>query len=104
MIGAQAALAAIDAAFSEVVVYAGGGLPQPTEVYVIWSDGSAPAFQGPGATARTVSFEIPQTTLPARPAKADRITRGDHVWKPNDVTRRDDIGKWEVVVELVGAA
>ncbi len=104
MIGAQAALAAIDAAFSEVVVYAGAGLSEPTPVYVIWSDGAAPAFQGPGTTARTVSFEIPQTTLPERPAKADRITRGGYVWKPNDVTRRDDIGKWEVIVELVGTA
>lgn len=104
MQGAQAALAAIDAAFSEVVTYAGGGLPSPTEVYVIWSDGQAPAFQGAGATARTISFEIPQSTLNRQPAKADRITRGGSIWKPIDVTRRDDIGKWEVVVELVGPA
>lgn len=94
-----AASAAIDAAFGEPVVYTGGGLPDAGTISVIWIEDPAPAFMGPGATARKVSCEIRQADLPKRPAKADRIARGDRVWAPNDVTDLDDIGKWLVTLE-----
>lgn len=99
-----AALAANDAAFSELVLYAGAGLAEPATIAVIWSDTSGVRFQGAGNTVRQVSCEVRKSDLPHKPAKADRITRDGVVWRPNEVTPRDDIGKWDIVLERVGAA
>ena len=96
-----AASAAIDALYAEPVVYAGGGLPEPKTINVIWSDVAGDPFQGAGNTVRVISAEIQQTDLPAQPAKADRLTRNGTVWQPNDSTRRDDIGKWVVILKQV---
>ncbi len=102
MIGEAAALAAIDAAFEEPVIYTGGGLAVPTVLRVIWSDVAADAFQGAGNTTRSVSCEVRQADLPQPPAKSDRILRDGVVWGPNDVTRRDDISKWAIVLKKTG--
>ena len=98
------ALDAIDATFGEPVLYAGGGLPEAAAIPVIWSDTSGQRFQGPGNTLREVSCEVRYELLLERPGKADRITRGDTVWKPINVTDRDDLARWDVVLERVGAA
>jgi hypothetical protein len=95
----RAALAAVDAAFSEPVIYTGGGLAQATELGVIWSDVAGDPFQGAGNTTRIISCEVRQSDLPGRPTKNDRIGYGSAIWQPNDVTRRDDIGKWSIVLE-----
>lgn len=99
-----AALAANDAAFAEPITYTGGGLLEPTSIAVIWSDVAADPFPGAGNTARRVSCEVPQAALSKRPGAADRITRDGLIWRPNDVTDRDDIAKWAVVLEKVGPA
>lgn len=99
-----AALAAIDAAFAKPVLYTGGGLPEPAIIDVIWSDTAGQRFQGAGNTTRTVSCEVCYADLRRRPDKSDRILRGSTIWKPNQVVDRDDIGKWDVVLEKVGAA
>lgn len=95
------ASAAIDALYGEPVVYAGGGLPEPKTIDVIWSDVAGDPFQGAGNTVRIISAEIQQSDLRAEPAKSDRLTRGDILWQPNDSTRRDDIGKWVVILKQV---
>lgn len=82
-----------------MVTYAGGGLPDPTDVAVIWSDVAGDDFQGPGNTIRAVSFEIDRSLLSQRPAKSDRITRKGSVWAPIEVIDRDDVDAWTVHVE-----
>jgi hypothetical protein len=96
-----AALAAIDAEYGEPVVYAGGGLSEPKTIDVIWSDVAGDTFQGAGNTVRIISAEVQQADLLAEPAKSERHTRGGIVWQPNDSTRRDDIGKWVVILKQV---
>ena len=99
-----AALAANDAAFAESVIYTGGGLTEPTAIDVIWSDTAGQRFQGAGNTTRTVSCEVRYADLGRKPAAADRLLRGAVIWKPQQVTERDDIAKWVVVLEKVSAA
>lgn len=93
-----AALAAIRAAFGESVGYAGGGLPAPDDLMVIWSDVAGDPFQGAGNTTRTITCEIEKALLPARPAAADRITRDGVAWKPIEVTDRADVAAWVITV------
>lgn len=83
----------------ETVAYDGGGLPEPTNLVVIWSDVAGNEFQGPGNTTRAVSFEIDRSLLTQRPAKSDRITRKGVKWAPIEVTDRDDVNAWVVYVE-----
>lgn len=93
------AAAAIDAVYAEPVLYTGGGLAGPAVVPVIWMDSAGERFPGAGNTVRTISCEIQKTELPARPAKSDRLVRAGATWKPNDITSRDDIGKWVLILE-----
>ena len=102
-----AAAADIAAAFEEdlPVRYTGAGLTD-TPVAAVKSDVAASDFQGAGNTLRQVSFEIRQAALPSDPGKGDGIVEDDGdglAWRVNDVTRRDDIGAWVLVVEEADA-
>ena len=98
--GGTAALAAIFGTFAEPVRYwPGGAAPAIDGLGVIWSDGSAPPFQGPDDTTRRVRVEIRRGSVPARPTKATRIERGGVTWKVNGVTDRDDVDAWEATLE-----
>jgi hypothetical protein len=99
------ASAAIDAEFSDPtpVIYTGAGL-DAEEVEAIWSDVPGEAFAGPGRTLRTVTYEFPQSAFPEEPRKTDTFTHRGRVWKVEDRTQRDDIGKWELVVADIGPA
>lgn len=102
MDGEAAALAANRAAFAEPVEYRKDeASPAITELPVIWSDSAGEAFQGPGNTTRTITAEIEQGTVPARPTKATRIKRSGRNWKVIEVNDRDDVGAWVVTLELL---
>jgi hypothetical protein len=102
-----AAAASIHATFAAElpVRYTGAGLiNQP--VQAVKSDTSAEPFQGAGNTLRQISFEIQQAALPGEPGKGNGIVEDDgagQAWLVNDVTRRDDIGAWILVVEEADA-
>ena len=104
--GEAAALAAIHAAFAdpEPLVYEQGGvLLEP--IRAIWSDDGAAGFQGAGSTLRQITYEIQQADLPERPSKTrDRFTHRGRRWDISDVTRRDDVGAWCLIVVDAGAA
>lgn len=93
-----AALNVVRAAYEEPVTYTGAGLDEEV-VMAIPSDSAAMPFQGAGATAREVSFEIAQAALPERPRKGNLIDHGANHWKVNDITQRDDVAAWVLVVE-----
>ena len=97
---AVAGLAAIRRTFEEDVVYTGAGLAGAT-IKAIWSEDAAPEFLGPGSTARIVSFEIADAALPTAPRKGNTIVRvaTGETWKVNDITRRDDVAAWSLIVE-----
>jgi hypothetical protein len=94
-----AALAAIDAVYAIPVLYTGAGLVA-APLSAIKSEESAEAFQGAGNTLREVSFEIAQADLPQRPRKTDVIeeVESGHAWRVNDITPRDEIGRWRLIV------
>ena len=95
-----AAQAAIRAVYAEPILYTGGSFDEEP-LTGIWSDMDAPAFQGAGATLRELSVEIPLSALPFEPDKDHLITRVNtgETWRANDITRRDDIEAWVVIVE-----
>jgi hypothetical protein len=100
--GAEAA-AEIHAAYAEdePVRYTGAGLTNEPLAAVKY-DVPAEAFQGPGNTLRQVTFEILQAALPQDPAKGNMIVENDgsgQGWRVNDITRRDDVFAWHLVVE-----
>jgi hypothetical protein len=99
-----AGLAAIHAAFAEdqPVRYTGAGLVNAPLV-VVKRDEPAADYMGEGNTLRRVSFEVQKADLPADPDKGDEITEADGqgtAWRVNDLTPRDDIGAWVLVVEI----
>jgi hypothetical protein len=96
--GADAA-AAIHAAFAVPVAYTGAGVSGES-LDAVRSDRAADAFTGPGSTLRETSFEIRIADLPESPRKGDRIVDGeDASWAVIDITRRDDIDAWVLIVE-----
>ena len=94
-----AAGAVIDAAFAdpEPVIYTGAGLTDKP-IRAIRSDTAAPTFEGPGSTLRQVSYEIALADLPQPPRKSDSFIHRARRWKPEDITFRDEIAKWVLVV------
>jgi hypothetical protein len=93
--------AAIDAAFADpdpIYYYDGtnGGYP----IRAIRSEQPAQAFDGPGSTLRTISFEISQVDLMNPPRKTDKFHHRGIWCVPENITRRDDIGKFTIVVAL----
>lgn len=93
-----AALASIRKSYAEPVLYTGLGLDNEP-LNAIPSYEQAPAFEGAGSTLRTVTFEIFYSDLPEKPRKKDVIVHGANVWKVDDITERDDIAAWIVVVQ-----
>lgn len=97
--------AVIDAEFAdeEPLIYTGAGLVAEP-IFAIRSDVPAMDFTGPGQTLRKITYEVQQGDLPQEPRKSNTFTHHGRTWKVEDRTRRDDIGKWELVVVDVGAA
>lgn len=95
--GSETFAAEIHAAFASPITYKppGGALQPITAVY---SDVPAPGFYGEGATQRTVSWEVQQADVP-EPVKGAEIASGIKTWRVIDITRRDDVDAWELVVE-----
>ncbi len=93
--------------FAGPIFYTGAGLDDAV-LTAIRSETPADDFQGPGSTARQISFEIRKSDLPARPRKGDGIVEGLIVggvavkgavsWAVNDITDRGDIDAWSVIV------
>lgn len=98
-----AALAAISAMFAEPIIYTGAGLIEEP-IVAIKSDAPAGGFNGRGATLRQISFEVAQVLLPSQPEKRDMIQHKGSLWRVTDITRRDDVAAWELVVTRDGAA
>ena len=101
-----AALAAIRAAFvdPEPIIYSQDGIVLEP-IGAIWTDDAAASFPGAGSTLRKLTYEIQQSDLPKRPSKTrDSFTHNGRRWEISDVTRRDDIGAWWLVVADAGAA
>lgn len=93
-----AALATIRAAYEEDVLYTGAGL-SGAPIKATPSDSGALPFQGPGSTAREISFEIAQSALPEQPRNGNQIQHGPNHWSVIDITQRDDVAAWVLVVE-----
>lgn len=98
--GADDFAAEIHDAFALSVIYRANDGVAGKPVTAVKSDMAAPSFDGAGATARHVSFELRKADVPERPTKAATLTEGAIVWHVNDTTDRDDIGAWSVTVEL----
>lgn len=92
------AAADIHAALSTPAVYNGAGLTSGP-VAVIKRDVPASEFLGEGRTLRQISFEVRQEALPQAPAKGNTIVHDGTTWRVNDITRREDVGAWQLVVE-----
>lgn len=83
------------------MLYTGGGLAQPTELSVIWTDAPGDPFQGPGNTTRTVSVEIARALLPICPDRSDRLFRKGVTWHPTQAAADENIDAWVAVLEKV---
>lgn len=97
--------AAIDRTFRdrEQILYSGAGL-SAAPLWAIRSDVAAPDFQGSGRSLREISYEIEQADLLEEPRKSDTLIHRGRIWRVEDRTRRDDIGKWVVIVVDCGSA
>ena len=96
---------AIRAAFAdpEPLDYTQDGLHLPP-FQAIRSDRAAPTFEGPGATLRTITYEIEKRALPAVPTKKDSFTHRGRKWSIQDVTSLEDVAAWHLIVTDAGAA
>lgn len=94
---AASAAAAIHGAFASTVIYAPKSGSQ-ISLTAVRSDEAAGNFMGAGATMRTVSWEVRQSDV-AAPSKGDAILADDIEWRVIDITRRDDVGAWVLIVE-----
>lgn len=95
--GSETFAAEIHAAFATPITYqAPGGAVVP--VSGVYSDVPSPGFFGEGATQRTISWEVQQADV-ADPVKDARIVSGTKAWRVIDITPRDDVGAWELIVE-----
>lgn len=95
--GSDAFAAEIHAAFATAITYKppGGELLQLSAVY---SNEPAPTFDGMGATHRTISWEVRQDDI-AEPQIEAEIEGAGKSWRVIDITRRDDVGAWVLIVE-----
>lgn len=73
-------------------------------IRAIWSDDAAAGFEGVGSTLRKLTYEIRQVDVPKRPSKRDSFTHNGRRWEITDITQRDDVGAWSLVVVDAGAA
>lgn len=94
---AASAAAAIHGAFGAAVTYVPKSGSQKS-LTAIRSDEPAGDFMGAGSTMRTVSWEVRQSDVPD-PVKGDAIRADSVEWTVIDITRRDDVGAWVLIVE-----
>jgi hypothetical protein len=92
-----AALVAIRGTYEEPVVYTGAGLVGAT-INAIPSNVGGEPFQGAGETVREQSFEIAKALLPQEPATEETIQHGGKTWEVVNVTERDDVDAWVLIV------
>lgn len=97
----SAAAAAIRAQSPDIVTYTGGGLTQPTDIRVIWTDAPGANFSGAGDTLRTVTMEVAFDALPSRPSKADRVVHFGDTWKPKSTEPDHNVQAWSCIMERV---
>ncbi len=97
--------AAIDRVFADPspIIYTGAGLTAGS-VSAIRTDDAAPDFAGPGQSARTIGYEVAMASLPSKPSKSDYFTHRGRKWRVIDITTRDEIGKYALIVQDDGAA
>ena len=88
----------------EPIIYTQAGVQLPKPIRAIRSDEPAPAFPGPGASLRKLTYEVLQSDLPAEPTKRDSFTHRGRRWSIEDRTRLDDTASWLLVVCDAGAA
>jgi len=88
----------IHAAFADPVTYTGAGLVAAA-ITAVYFEEPAPAFQGAGATARRVWFEVRISDLPEEPARGDVIMHNGLEWRVNDFVRVEDLGHFQMNVE-----
>ena len=99
--GADAAAHEIHAEFALPIRYTGAGVTNKA-LDAVKANSPAAVFQGAGSTARQTSFEILCADLPQRPGRRDLIVENDGTgrrWSVIDVTDRDDVNAWVVLVE-----
>lgn len=95
--GSEIFAADIHAVFATPITYqAPGGAVVP--VSGVYSDIPSPGFFGEGATQRTISWEVQQSEV-ADPVKGAEIVSGTKTWRVIDITPRDDVEAWELIVE-----
>lgn len=102
----RAAAAVLFTAFAdpERIIYTQDGVVLEP-IRAIWTDNAAAGFPGAGSTLRKLTYEIQQSDMPKRPSKTrDSFTHHGRRWEISDVTKRDDIGAWWLVVTDAGAA
>ncbi len=104
MIGDAAALAEIRAAFADLepAIYVQSNRGPLPPLSVIRTDLAGPAFRGEGSTSRQIIYEVDQADLAEEPTKRDRLIHRGRVWAFEDITRRDDIAAWELIVSDEG--
>ncbi|ARR54559.1 hypothetical protein HY78_14530 [Rhizorhabdus wittichii DC-6] len=90
-------LAAIHAEFARPVVFTGGGVVAKP-IGAVRSLTGAPAFQGPGQTARKRTYELLKADVPEKPDKSSVLVDGGN-WRVIEATDRDDAIAWVVAVE-----
>lgn len=97
--------AAIDRVFADpaAIIYTGAGLTAGS-VSAIRTDDAGPDFAGPGQSVRTIGYEVAIATLPSKPSKSDYFTHRGRKWRVIDITTRDEIGKYVLIVQDDGAA
>lgn len=96
--GSDAFAADIHAAFATPITYqAPGG--DAVSITAVYSDVPSPGFFGEGATQRTISWEVQQADV-ADPVKGAEIVSGTKTWRVIDITPRDDVEAWELIVEF----
>jgi hypothetical protein len=95
------ALAAIDGVFADrLIAYTGAGLDGTGDpIAAIYSQVDADPFQGPGSTARKVTYEVAKALLPGEPRKGNSFVDGGDHWRVIDKKSLDDIDRWLLTVE-----
>lgn len=94
-------LEAIRLEFAEPITYdPPGKWAVDRAMQAVYCNEPAPDALGAGNTGRTVWFEIAYGDMTQRPSKAgDLIAHSTGNYRVIQVTDRDDISSWEVVVE-----
>lgn len=101
----KAAAPALFEAFADLepIIYTQDGVVRDP-IRAIYMDDAAAGFPGAGSTMRKLTYEVQQSDFPQRPSKRDSFTHKGHRWEISDITRRDDVGAWWLVVVDAGAA